>query len=301
MRARISVPTFAAVVLVSLTAGRSGPAQTPYVQEIDAWHHARIERLKSPTGWLSLIGLHSLSTGENHLGSANDNDILLPDFAPPHVGRIEVGAQGSYRFVAAAGVKATVDGHEVGDLLLRHDQQDDVTLVSVGRLVFYVIERGGQPYLRVKDTESPLIASFEGIERWPVDPRWRIEARWESYDPPKQIPIADVLGNLNLETCPGAAVFDHQGRSYRLEPTGEAGEELFLVFGDRTNGDGSYGGGRFLTIAAPAEGKVILDFNRAYNPPCVFTPYATCPLPRPEDRLDFEVPAGEKNWGASHE
>jgi uncharacterized protein len=298
-RNSLSIALIALATLVPSTGCAESPNLT-YQEEIDRWHDGREERLKSPTGWLSLVGLHSLSQAKNRLGSADDNDLRLPEFAPAHIGRIEVNDAG-YRFVAAEGLEATVDGKAVSDLPLQHDQQPEPTFVEVGRLLFYVIERADQPYLRVKDTVSPLIADFEGIERWPVDKSWRIEARWESYDPPKQIGVPDVLGNLNLEPSPGAAVFERGGQIYRLEPTGEAGDELFLVFGDETNGDTSYGGGRFLYLDPPRDGRVILDFNRAYNPPCIFTPFATCPLPTASNRIDFEVLAGEKTWGEGHE
>lgn len=300
LRSRTILALCAALVCLPLVPVKANDStDASYRAEIDAWHAKRVERLERPTGWLSLIALDTLGPGENRLGSGAANDILLPGFAPREVGRIDVG-DGTYRFVAAPGVEATVDDSVVTDLFLQHDQQPHPTFVRVGRVLFYVIERGGQPYLRVKDTESPLIADFQGIDRWPVDRAWRIEAKWEAYDPPKSIAVADVLGDVNQEDCPGAAVFEHDGKSYRLEPTVESDGSIFLVFGDETNGVTSYGGGRFLYLDPPQDGKIVVDFNKAYDPPCNFTPYATCPLPPAGNHLDFEVTAGEKVWGEGH-
>lgn len=288
-----------ALVLILILGGCQAVDEDSYRQEIEKWHQARIESLRRPTGWLSLVGLHQLPTGSQRLGSGEDCDVTLPAPAPEHVGDLRV-EDGVYRFTAAPAAGVTHEGEPVDTLALEHDQRPDPTVLAVGSLRFYVIERGDDAYLRVKDTESELLETFEGIERWPVDPAWRIRARWEPYDPPRIVQTPDVLGNRNEEPCPGAAVFELNGSTLRLEPTGDAEEGLFLVFGDATNGVESYGGGRFLSVDPPQDGHVVLDFNRAYNPPCVFTPYATCPLPTPTNRVDAEIPAGEKMWGQAH-
>lgn len=277
----------------------SAETEDEHVTEIDQWHQGRVERLQRPTGWLSLVGLHQLSTGNNRIGSADDVSILLPAKAPEHVGDLHV-SEGLYRFTARRGAGVTCDDEPVDEIILQHDQMPEPTVLAVGSLRFYVIERGEEAYLRVKDTESELLTEFEGIERWPVDSRWRFEARWEPYDPPKTVYTPDVLGNRNEEACYGAAVFELGGETYRVEPTGDTDSDLFLVFGDETNGMESYGGGRFLYLDPPADGRIVVDFNRSYNPPCVFTPFATCPLPRRENRLDLEITAGEKMWGEAH-
>jgi uncharacterized protein (DUF1684 family) len=135
------------------------------------------------------------------------------------------------------------------------------------------------------------------MEHYPIDPAYRLVARFEPYDPPKEIEIPNVLGTVSRERCPGALVLEIDGETYRLEPTGEAGKPLFLVFGDTTNGRGTYGGGRFLYTGVPTDdGTVVVDFNKAYNPPCVFTPYATCPLPAPQNRLPVALEVGERDW-----
>ena len=179
------------------------------------------------------------------------------------------------------------------------DKDGRATVLTVGSLLFHTIDRGGSLYLRVKDRESPLLAAFAGIDRFPVDDRWRVEARLE--DGPEKIQVVNVLGQSNESSSPGVLVFKVKGRELRLTPEGEPGSSMFIVFGDETNGKTTYAGGRSLHVDPPDEnGMVILDFNKAYNPPCVFTPYATCSLPRTDNILGVAVEAGEKMWGDSH-
>jgi len=152
----------------------------------------------------------------------------------------------------------------------------------------------------VKDSASPARLTFTGVERYPVDPRWRVEARLEA-DSARSIAIPNVLGQVSEEPCPGRLVFTLDGRECALWPLGAPGEELFIVFADATSGAETYGAGRFLSAPAPdAAGRATLDFNRAVNPPCAFSPYATCPLPPAGNALAVAVRAGEKTWGEAH-
>ena len=271
-----------------------------HVREVDEWHSGRIERLRSPTGWLSLVGLYWLEEGENTFGSAEDNDLVFPQQAPPRAGTLSLEG-GKVTLAAAPGVAMSSDGREVTVLPMASDAADEATRVELGSLQFYVLDREGRMGIRLKDLESPVRKSFAGIDRFPVEARWRVEARWEPYDPPRTVLTPNVLGTAFEEECPGAFVFTAQGQEIRLEPTTAAEGRLFLVFGDGTNGDSTYGGGRFLYVEAPQDGEAVVDFNRSYNPPCVFTPYATCPLARKENRVPIEIPAGEKMWGEKHD
>jgi uncharacterized protein (DUF1684 family) len=244
------------------------------------------------------VGLFWLEEGDNAFGSGPDNDLVFPaGKAPGRAGVLRLDA-GRVTLEAAPDSGLAHAGRPVATLALASDASGEPTVVELGSLSFHLIERSGRVGLRLKDRASPVLASFSGIESFPVDPSWRIEARFEPYEPPKTLRVPNVLGTPTEESCPGALVFEHDGQSFRLEPTGEAGRDLFLVFGDATNGHETYGGGRFLPVAWPAPGEpVVLDFNRAYNPPCVFTAYATCPLPPRQNRLPIRVPAGEKTWG----
>ena len=206
---------------------------------------------------------------------------------------------GAVRIQAERAAGLTQRGRPVEAITLRTDASGDATVLENGPVSFYVIKRRDRYAVRVKNAASQLLRSFAGIDSFPIEWHWRFEAHFERYDPPKEVLVPNVIGGADREKCPGAIVFDYGGKTYRLEPVLEAGtEDLFVIFGDRTNGVETYGAGRFLYTKVPDQaGRVILDFNKAYNPPCVFTPYATCPLPPPGNRLPFRVEAGEKLYG----
>lgn len=272
-------------------------------QDIETWHAARVERLRADDGWLTLVGLHPLAEGVHDLGSAPDADLRLPEAAPARVGLLAV-EDGTVHFAVVGDLDVVVHGDPdagpVGHLQLRHDADGDPTVLAVGSFLFHVIERGDELFLRVKDRESEVLRTFTGVDRFPVDERWRIRARLErGGDGVVEVP--DVLGHVNEAPSPGTLVFDLDGTSCRLTPMGEPGDHLFIVFGDATNGETTYGGGRFLEVDPIGDdGEVVLDFNRAVNPPCVFTPFATCTLPPARNVLSVAVEAGERMWGTTH-
>jgi uncharacterized protein (DUF1684 family) len=267
--------------------------------DLDAWIEHRYASLREPDGWLSLAGLFWLEPGENTFGADPANALVFPaGKAPPRIGVFIVDG-GKVRVRVEPGVPVTHDGQPVAELDLVTDVADDPTMLELGPLLFHAIDRNGRLGVRLKDRESPLIGQFAGIDRYDADPAWRIEARFEAYDPPKTILVPNIIGPALPETCPGRLVFELGGATRTLEPTGERGRgRLFIVFGDSTNGGETYGGGRFLYADWPAAGddRVVLDFNRAYNPPCVFTPWATCPLPPPQNKLAMAIESGEKTY-----
>lgn len=277
------------------------PSETAYKKEIDEWHAKRIERLRAEYGWLTLVGLIPLSEGENRFGSAADNDLAFPEKAPAHAGVFTL-KEGNLHLKVEAEGKITSDGKAVQAMDIGTDADEETTVLDMGSFRFYVIKRGERFFVRVKDKEAETLKNFKGIERYPVRSEWRIEARFEPYDPPKKLMIPNALGMEFEESCPGAVVFEINGATQRLEPTGASDGGLYFVFADQTSGDETYGGGRFLYADPPdPDGKVILDFNKAYNPPCVFTPYATCPLPHAANILKVKIEAGEKNYaGGAH-
>lgn len=298
----ISAPVlFLALAALALQGCGGGKVETTaeYAAEVDAWHAQRLARLRSDTGWLTLVGLHELdAAGVNTLGSDPSATVRLVDKAPARVGDL-ARLDGIWTFAADPGAAVTTADSAaapVTALVVATDRDGAPTTLACGSLLFFVIERDGAFFLRVKDRESEVLRGFAGIERFPVDARWRVQARLEPG--PGTVKVPNVLGHETDEPSPGTLVFRLGGRECRLTPTGKPGEELFLVFGDATNGKGTYGGGRFLSAPAPAaDGTVTLDFNQAYNPPCVFTPYATCPLPGRDNTLKVAVEAGEKVWG----
>jgi uncharacterized protein (DUF1684 family) len=275
------------------------PADTDgYRNEVEQWRARRLDRLRADGGWLTLVGLFWLEPGKNPVGSGSGNRVVLPaGKSPAFVGSLDRNAD-IVTLHAAPGSGLLSEGKPVTNLELRADADGEPTVLTLGSLSFYVIRRGERLGVRVKDSQSEARARFRGIESFAFDPKWRVEARFEPYDPPRSISVPSVLGTVDEEKCPGALVFELEGRTYRLDPLIEKGEtDLFVIFGDRTNGAQTYGAGRFLYATSPVNGRTVLDFNKAYNPPCAFTPYATCPLPPLENRLALRIEAGEKKYG----
>ncbi len=270
-----------------------------YVAEIQDWHRKRIESLKSPNGWLNLVGLFWLKEGENRFGSDPSNDIVFPEGkAPRFIGTITL-RDGVVRTRIDRGVEVLHDGKPVREIPMKTDAQGNPTVLSLGSLRWFIIERKKGYGVRLRDLESPRVAEFMGIEMFPIDSAWRVEARFEPYVPPKMISVPTILGTTRRQPSPGALVFKIRGKTYRLDPIAEPEDkELFVIFSDETAGIETYGGGRFLYVNRPGkDGKTVIDFNKAYNPPCAFTPYATCPLPPAQNHLPFRVTAGEKKYG----
>jgi uncharacterized protein len=270
-----------------------------YEQDLEAWKAKRLASLKSEDGWLTLIGLFWFKEGENRFGSDPTNEIVLPEGkAPALAGTLRL-ASGKVTLEAKPEAKITSKGQPVATLELKSDEDGEPTLLELGSLSLHVVKRGERLGLRVKDRDNPARAAFKGTEYFAAERKWVVNARFEPYQPPKQVPIRNVLGMETEETSPGALAFEVDGRPYKLEALKEKGEEqFFIIFADQTSGHETYRAGRYLYADPPgADGVVRLDFNRAYSPPCAFTPYATCPLPPAQNRLPLRVEAGEKFAG----
>lgn len=291
----------AAAVFASGALALPASDDSAYRKEIADWRAHRLERLKAPDGWLSLIGLEWLKEGANKIGSAKDNAIVIAK-APPHLGTITLD-RGKATISLDPRAKAKIDGESKPGAEMVDDSHDKYTIVSFGTANLYFVQRGDKFGLRIKDSQAPTRAHFLGLDDFDIDTSWRIEAKWEAYDPPHQGEQANMLGQVEKTIIPGAAVFERDGKTFRLEPVIETPGDTnyFLVFADRTSGKETYGASRFVYTAPPKDGKVIIDFNKAYNPPCAFTAYATCPLPTPQNRLDARVTAGEKKYRGGHD
>ena len=280
------------LLLTAATLAGMAFAQSAYVAQIEKWRQTREENLKKDDGWLTVAGLFWLRQGENSVGTGESNQIVLPrGSAPSRVGVFFLEGEKT-RFVAERGVPVTSSGKRVESLDLRSDTPGPPDVITVKGLSMFVIKRGARFGIRLRDVNSSFRREFTGLDWFPVNEAWRIEARFVPYNPPKQIPVLDIIGNTEPQPCPGYAAFEIAGKSYRLEPVAE-GDRLFFIFRDMTAGKETYPSGRFLYSDAPRDGRVILDFNRSYNPPCAFTPYATCPLPPRQNRLSVRIPAGE--------
>lgn len=278
-------------------AAPSDPAA--YKAEIGTFRKLRDASLRKDDGWLSLVGLSWLEEGENSVGSAPKSRVPLPKGkAPATLGTIRLEKDVA-TFTAAPGAAVLEGGKPVTTLVLKPDTSGAAPILSHKSLSFFVIKRGNRFAVRVRDKDAPALKTFTGVESYPVDPAWRFVAKFEAYRPRKRVEVPNILGTPEAQDSPGAVVFLKDGRSWRLEAlVGGAKGELFLVFGDPTNGKETYGGGRFLHTAPPsADGTVVVDFNRALNPPCAFSAFATCPLPPAGNKLGMAVTAGEKRYG----
>ncbi len=272
-------------------------ARRAYERQVNDVRAERLQRLTRPDGWLSLVGLHWLTPGATYVGTARDNGTRLA-LGPEQLGMISLSRDGQLSLDIHAGAEVSIDGvPATGRVLLRADSQGGPTVVGFNRgdASFIVIERGGRFGLRVRSAMARTRTSFPGLDYFDIDPGFRFEARFEPHPAGKTLEIVNMLGMSEAMANPGRVLFEKDGKSYALEAVDEGDGRLFLIFADRTSGHESYPASRFLYADPPgADGRTVLDFNLAYNPPCAFTPFSTCPMPPPENRLDLRVTAGEK-------
>jgi uncharacterized protein (DUF1684 family) len=282
----------------------AGSAASMVAPAAQAWRDQRRERLLAPDGWTSLVGLHWIDPGSHYLGSAADNGIRLA-MGPAHLGMIEIKGE-RIRFVPDKDAPLTLDEQPLaGATNLKTDMDENGPSVigfDEGKGEATVIKRGDRFALRVKHADAPTRTGFTGLDYWPVDAGWKVQGKYVAHEPGRTMDVASIIGTIEPAANPGLVEFQRDGQTYRIEAIDEGDGRLFLVFADRTNGHGSYGAGRFLYAEKPdASGKVVIDFNQSYNPPCAFTAFATCPLPPPENRLDVAITAGEKAYNKPHE
>lgn len=286
------ISTALLILFACAPAARASDAPLP----LDQWRTQRLANLTSETGWLTLVGLYWLRTGDNAFGRAASNHITLdhPSLAPT-TGTFVV-KDGAVTFQAKPGVEVTHDGTPIASIAMTPDSAGKPTTLATGSLRFFVIERAGRLGVRVRDVEHPARKHFQGLDYFPASDAWTVTARFEPYSPERRIPIVNILGMTEQMISPGAVVFGKNGREWRLDAILETpdDDELFLMFADATSGRETYGAGRFMYISMPRDGHVTLDFNRAYNPPCAFNEFSTCPLPPTQNRLAIRVDAGEK-------
>lgn len=278
-------------------------ARAAFEQGEAQWRAQRRAELLAPDGWTSLVGLHWVTPGPHYIGSERDNGIRLT-VGPGQFGMIDLRPP-RIRFVPHRGSGLVLDGKPLrGAVQLRADDAAEgasTIAFDEGKGQASVIRRADRYALRVRHADAPTRTQFAGLDYWPGGRDWAIDARFEPHVPARTIPIANIVGTIEPTPNPGAVVFERDARMHRIEALQGSDGGLFLIFADRTSGHGSYGAGRYLDTAAPdAQGRVRLDFNRAYNPPCAFTPFATCPLPPPENRLDLAIRAGEKAYAGRH-
>lgn len=266
-----------------------------YTQSIEQWRAARVESLKKPDGWFSYAGSGIVNLGTSTVGSASDNDIVLSK-GPEHLGTLTVNKAGTARFSAAPDSGALIDGKPIkGKVLLKDNSGgEQPTRVTMGDAWFYLVRMEDLVGWRFRDPDSPALKAFTGIDNFPIDPNWRIEADWVPYEPPHEIELITIINTLSKTDVPGKAVFERDGQRFELEPVVEDDGTLFFIFTDQTSGKETYGAARFLYAEPAMDGKVVIDFNKAYNPPCALSPHVVCPTAPPQNRLKLRIDAGEK-------
>ena len=291
------------ITFLFLTILTSTKAQTNFdVAELKKWDAERIAALKQPDGWLNLEGLFWLKKGVNSFGSSKENELVYDNAAfPKHLGDF-IYEDGKVYWKDAATEKITIKDN--AGLVVANAETLNLLTATEGNYIsqwkdflWVVIKREDKVGVRFRNLKAKTLLEFKGIERFPVDPKWRVKAK---VIPQNQNPlmIMNVLGQNTAQKHGGQLVFEIEGKTYRLDAIDEGGVKLFVTFADATSGKTTYGSGRFIELDKPdADGYTYIDFNKAYNPPCAFTEFATCPLPPPQNRLSIAIPAGEKKYG----
>jgi uncharacterized protein (DUF1684 family) len=298
---------FTAIFLLSVLA-LPAFSQTPdWVKDQIDWRAQHVADLQKPDGWLSLIGLEWLQPGETTLGSAPDNKIHLPAAAPAHLAVLKLENDGVQLVAPKGGFPAglQVDGSPAQEQVLRADPDHDKfnPRITYSTLNLYVIRRAARFAVRLKDAKSPSLAEFHGLNWYAPDAAYKVTAKWVPYNPAKKVSLITLIGTSYDQPVPGYAEFMLQGKSYRLEPVLEdpQSSKLFFILKDPTSANTTYPACRFLYTPLPShgldhEGDLVLDFNHLENPPCAYTPYATCPLPPAGNRLLVALPVGEQRY-----
>ncbi len=303
-------PALILIALLSSTFAAAADSKAPddqstWQRDLLAWRAKRATALQAPEGWLSLVALGWLKEGDNTFGSADDSRVQVAAKAPAHIAVVRL-EKNTLRLLAPAGgfpKDLLLDGQPAKEQALIADDAENPSKLSIGTLTIIVIHRDDQFALRVKDLEAPTRTAFHGLRWYAPDAAYRVHARWIPYNPPKMLDIPTVLGTTTHLPAPGAAEFTIDGKVVRVEPVLEDPQstDLFFIMRDATSKSTTYGAGRFLYTELPDHGvaqpgEVWLDLNKLVNPPCAFTPYATCPLPPPQNRLTVPIPAGEQRY-----
>lgn len=269
--------------------------QSDYIAELKRWRQEKDTILSAPDGWLSLVGLFWLNDGVNTVGASDESDVHLEGAnIPARLGTLELD-EGQVTLRIESDVPVTVDGLQAREAILRPDtDQAGASQVRLGTTTFFLIERSGSYAIRVRDSENPARLAFEGRRWFPVNSSVVVTGLFHAHETPRKLEIVTSAGNTQVMTNPGVVEFSLNGETYKLEAFEASGDQIWFVFKDASSGRSTYGAGRFLYASLSADGSVVLDFNRAYHPPCAFTQYAACPLAPKGNTLPVEVLAGER-------
>jgi uncharacterized protein (DUF1684 family) len=273
------------------------PPANSYEASIRQFQHEHEAALTTDTGWLTVAGLFFLSQPQTTFGSDPLSDIVLPESAPAHAGTFELRNK-KVSVKAAPGVTFLLGDKPVTSAELTSDALGPPDRIGLGDLQLWVHMSGDRLSIRLRDKNSPLRKDFTGTKWFPINKAYRVEATYEPYDKPKTIQVPNVLGDVDNMPAPGLVSFTLNGQPMKMQAITEAGDpDFWFIFRDLTSGKESYPAARFLYMPAPVNGKMMLDFNKAENPPCAYNPYTTCPLPPEQNRLRVRVEAGERAYG----
>ena len=312
MVARLNTSAMVVCLALGLAHDASADAATPmndaaYRAEVERWRSERDERLRAPDGWLSLVGLVWLRPGANRFGGASDDDVRLPASVAAHAGAFVLEGK-TVTLALPPSAALTLNGAPAKAGPFRTDATPTPDVLASGTVTWQVIERGERLGVRVKDSASPARRAFAGSRWFAIDPAYRVVARLVPHTGATKMVVPDASGGHQTLESPGTLELTLLGKPQRLDPVldGDDPTDQMIVFRDLTSGRETYGGGRFVRARRQPDGTFVVDFNRAYSPPCAFTPYATCPLPPEQNRLKLAVTAGQKNdessaHGASHD
>jgi uncharacterized protein len=281
-------------------------AATPWKTDLLAWRAEHAKQLQTPNGWLTVIGLEWLKSGDNSVGSGKGNAAVIKAPTAPSMGVVRLSGESLQLLPPNGGYPKglLVDGiAPANPQPLQPDSSGHPSKITDGSVTITIIHRGDRYGLRIKDSKAAARLHFHGLKWFPPEAAYRVQAKWIPYNPPHQVPVPTILGTEVMSDVPGAAEFTLDGKTWRLEPILESPDDkdLFFIFRDTTSKSETYGAGRFLYTPLPDHGltqagQVELDFNRAENPPCAYTPYATCPLPTSQNRLPIPIPAGQLRY-----
>jgi uncharacterized protein len=303
------VCAFSFALAIGLASGTFLAAQqnTTWEKDLSAWRTQHAADLQKPDGWLSLAGLIWLEPGDNSVGSATDNKVRLPASGPAHVGVLHIdGTTVSLRPPPGGfpdGLQIDKKPAQAKELHTRSDNDIGNPRMTVGSLNFYVVKRGDRFGLRIKDAKAPTLIGFSGLKWYPPNSRYRVTAKWVPFNPAKTISLVTMIGTAYNAPAPGVAEFQLDGKSYQLEPVTDEDNpgQLFFILKDSTSASTTYAACRFLYTTLPTNGidkagELVLDLNHLENPPCAYTPFATCPLPPVGNRLAIALPVGELRY-----
>jgi len=273
-----------------------------FVKAEEEWRAERDRQMQSPTSWLTIAGLLWLEEGENTFGTDANNPVRFPEGSAPPIAGTFILKNDQTQVVSSSAAELKHEDKVIQEMVLKSDADGRADLISLNDLRFWVIKRGDRYAIRLRDLNAPRFKVYNGLHFFPINHNFKLKGEFVPYTPPKTVEVATVIGTTNIMTSPGYVKFEIDGNEYRLDGFGTPpqSESLFFVFKDGTSGEETYGASRFMGAQVSEDGSVDMNFNRAYNPPCAYTPYATCPLPPPQNVLDVRIEAGEKNYGTGH-